>query len=178
MFTCSGSEANEIALRMGRNYTGSKTVLVFDHSYHGNTTVLIGLSPYKYQDQGKFRVVQKPETTNVLVLPNLFRGKYRKTRGYVKEEVIKLYIRDAKRILNNIIKLGIFLHESIMGCAGQICLPKNYLNEIYHLIRRTGALIIADEVQTGFARIGLKFWAFQLYNIIPDFVVMGKPMGK
>jgi len=163
---------------MGRNYIGSKSVLVFDHSYHGNTTSLIGLSPYKYQDQGNSKIILKPKTTHVLPLPNLFRGKFNREKGYGDKEIAKLYIRNAKRILNNISNLGIFVHESIMGCGGQVCLPKHYLREIYHLVRLTGALVIADEVQTGFGRIGVKFWAFQIYDVVPDFVVLGKPMGS
>lgn len=163
---------------MARNFVASDNVLVFDHAYHGNTAALIGLSPYKYKDQGKNRFEVKPITTHVLPVPNFFRGKYRRSQGYSEAHLLSLYLVDAKRIISNINNLGIFIHESILGCAGQVCIPKNYLQEIYHLVRKVGAVIIADEVQTGFGRVGLKFWAFQLHNVIPDFVVLGKPMGN
>jgi 4-aminobutyrate aminotransferase-like enzyme len=75
-------------------------------------------------------------------------------------------------------KLAGFIAESIPGCGGQIILPKNYLGEAYEKIRALGGVCIADEVQTGFGRIGEKFWGFELYDVVPDIVILGKPMGN
>ena len=68
--------------------------------------------------------------------------------------------------------------ESILGCGGQIILPKNYLKEIFKIIRKNNALCIVDEVQTGFGRVGNNFWAFSEHDVVPDIVTLGKPMGN
>eukprot|EP00494_Astrolonche_serrata_P023824 UN24082 len=133
VFTCSGSEANEVALRMARYFAKSDHVVVFDHAYHGNTTALIGISPYKFSDQGKNKVVPKPKTTHVLPVPDMFRGKYRRSQGYTENQLGKLYAKDAEIFFRKVKgeignKSFVFMHESILGCAGQVLLPKI----IYH----------------------------------------------
>lgn len=74
--------------------------------------------------------------------------------------------------------VGTFIAESIVGCGGQIMMPPGYLKRCYEVVREAGGVCIADEVQTGFARAGTHFWQFQCYDVVPDIVVVGKPMGN
>tara|TARA_B100000131_G_scaffold307625_1_gene336050 strand:+ start:1 stop:729 length:729 start_codon:yes stop_codon:yes gene_type:complete len=74
--------------------------------------------------------------------------------------------------------LSSFFFESILGCGGQVVLPKGYLKNIVKLVRKNNGLCIADEVQTGFGRVGNYFWAFEEHGIVPDIVTLGKPMGN
>lgn len=140
------------------------------------------MSPYKYQDQGKGKVVPKPETTHVIPAPDVFRGKYNIHQGYTEEQLCDLYVQEVQKRVDFIEsqgrKVGAFLHESILGCAGQIPFPEGFLKKAYHIIRSAGGVCIADEVQTGFGRCGEYFWAFELQQVVPDLIVMGKPIGN
>ena len=71
-----------------------------------------------------------------------------------------------------------FFAEALLGCGGQIVLPDNYLVEAFKLVRNTGGVCIADEVQIGFGRVGSHFWGFETQNVIPDIVTLGKPIGN
>ena len=153
-FVCSGSEANDLAKRIADNYTNGTEYLVIDNGYFGHTSSLINLSPYKFK--GKGGKGKKPYV-NILDMPEGVRGKY----TYSEKNWIEKYIDDAKQLINNIDnkKLSAFFTESILGCGGQIVLPKNYLKEIFKLVRSKGGICISDEVQTGFGRVGNKFWS-------------------
>ena len=172
-FVCSGSEANDLAKRIADNYTNGTEYLVIDNGYFGHTSSLINLSPYKFK--GKGGKGQKPYV-NILDMPEGVRGKY----TYSEKNWIEKYIDDAKQLINNIDnkKLSAFFTESILGCGGQIVLPKNYLKEIFKLVRSKGGICISDEVQTGFGRVGNKFWSYENHEIIPDICTLGKPMGN
>lgn len=111
-------------------------------------------------------------------MPDEIRGKWTKQNN----KWINKYIDEAKEIINKHFNkknsLSSFFFESILGCGGQIELPKGYLKNIFKLVRQKNALCIADEVQTGFGRVGSNFWAFQEHGIVPDIVTLGKPMGN
>ncbi len=174
-FVCTGSEANDLALRIAKNYTKAKNVLVIDNAYHGHTNSLIDLSPYKFNSKGG---EGKKDYVHVLRMPDEIRGKWTKQNN----KWINKYIDEAKEIINkNFNKknsLSGFFFESILGCGGQIELPKGYLKSIVKLVKQKNALCIADEVQTGFGRVGSNFWAFEEHEIVPDIVTLGKPMGN
>jgi 4-aminobutyrate aminotransferase-like enzyme len=174
-FVCTGSEANDLALRIAKNYTKAQNVLVMDNAYHGHTNSLIDLSPYKFNSKGG---EGKKDYVHVLRMPDEIRGKWTKQNN----KWINKYIDEAKEIINkNFNKknsLSGFFFESILGCGGQIELPKGYLKNIVKLVRQKNALCIADEVQTGFGRVGSNFWAFEEHEIVPDIVTLGKPMGN
>ena len=173
-YVCSGSEANDLALRMANNFTKGNENFVIDNAYHGHTNSLINLSPYKFKNKGG---AGKKKNIHILEMPDGIRGKYRNTNSNWKNK----YIEDAKLLLNNISsnrKISSFFSESILGCGGQIVLPDNYLKELFKSIRLKGGVCISDEVQTGFGRVGNNFWAFQNQNVIPDIVTLGKPMGN
>ena len=174
-FVNSGSEANELALRLARAHTGQRDLIVLEHAYHGNTTTLIEISPYKHNGPGGQGA---PSWVHTAPIPDLYRGKY-KTNDvqaaamYAREvEEITERLRESKRGLAG------FIAESLPSVAGQIIFPPGYLPAVYGAVRRAGGVCIADEVQTGYGRIGTHFWGFELYGVVPDIVVLGKPIGN
>lgn len=175
VFVNSGSEANELAIRMARAYTRQKDMLILDSAYHGNTNLLVELSPYKYEGPGGFI---PPNTTNKIMLPDTYRGPYKADNPNAGP----LYALDVKHKIEIIQAQGrnvcAFLAESIQSCGGQIIYPPNYLRDVYKYVRAAGGVCIADEVQTGYARVGKHFWAFELQDVVPDIVVVGKPMAN
>jgi 4-aminobutyrate aminotransferase-like enzyme len=170
-FVNSGSEANELALRLARAHTNAKDLLVLDYAYHGNTTTLIDISPYKHNGPGGSG---PPPWVHKLSLPDLFRGPYR----YDDNQAGAKYARDAIAIIEERASLCGFIAESLPSVGGQIVLPDGYLPVIYRAVRAAGGVCIADEVQTGYGRVGTQFWGFESYGVIPDIVVLGKPIGN
>jgi 4-aminobutyrate aminotransferase-like enzyme len=172
-FVNSGSEANELALRMAKTVTGNKDIIAIEVGYHGNTNAVMDVSSYKFEGEGGF---PKPVTTHILPLPDAYRGKYTSDNCGVD------YANHAKTIIENLKAEGKeiagFIGETMISCGGQIVPPKNYFKEIYKHIKKAGGICIADEVQTGFGRMGKTFWAFELYDVLPDIVTMGKPAGN
>jgi 4-aminobutyrate aminotransferase-like enzyme len=172
-FVNSGSEANELALRMAKTVTGNKDILAIEVGYHGNTNAVMDVSSYKFEGKGGFT---KPENTHILPLPDSYRGKYSGENCGID------YANHAKEIIQNLKaerkEIAGFIGESMISCGGQIVPPKNYFKEVYKHVREAGGICIADEVQTGFGRMGKTFWAFELYDVQPDIVTMGKPAGN
>jgi len=181
-FVNSGSEANELALRLARAHTKARDLLVLDHAYHGNTTTMIDISPYKHDGLGG---AGAPSWVHKVPLPDLYRGLYRsddplapdlapdkaaKYAQHVADEIAQLHERGAE--------LAGFIAESLPSVAGQIVLPAGYLEKVYCAVRAAGGVCIADEVQTGYGRIGTHFWGFESYGVVPDIVVLGKPIGN
>ena len=172
-FTNSGSESNDLALRLARTATDSKETIVLDGAYHGHVSSLIDISPYKHNSKGGSG---PPSYVHTLPMPDSYRGKYR------GDEALTGYIDELKNILYSIKKNGknisAFVVESIMGCGGQLILPDGFLERAFELVREEGGVCIADEVQIGFGRVGSKFWGFETANVQPDIVTMGKSMGN
>jgi 4-aminobutyrate aminotransferase-like enzyme/Ser/Thr protein kinase RdoA (MazF antagonist) len=172
-FVNSGSEANELALRMAYHYTQSKQVIALNHGYHGNTNECIRVSAYKFNGKGGRGC---PPDTHLMPLPDAFRGQY---RGENTGSKYASHIHGFLDVLeHNDQKLAAFIHESIVSCGGQIELPKGFLNEVYQIVKSHGGINIADEVQTGLGRVGNHWWAFQEHQVIPDIVTIGKPLGN
>eukprot|EP01035_Chromulina_nebulosa_P019952 gene19952-25919_t len=175
-FVNSGSEANDLALRIARSHTKAKNpqdVICLDYAYHGHTQSLVDISPYKWAQAVDGKNYQ-PSTTHVISCPDSYRGKY---RGF-NDETGSLYANEVKDLIDRVGGIGTFIAESIVGCGGQIVLPPTYLSKVYDIMHQNGGVCIADEVQTGFARAGTHFWTFQTYGVIPDIVTCGKPMGN
>lgn len=169
----SGSEANDLALRMARQYSTSSNpdhVICIDCAYHGHVQSVVDISPYKWRQctDGNAERYHK-EHVHVVSAPDTYRGPYKTGAGYADE--VKLVLKDTGGV-------GAFIHESILGCGGQIMMPDGYLPAVYDAVRSSGGCVIADEVQTGFGRPGTSFWQFQHYGVTPDIVTMGKPMGN
>ncbi len=172
-FVNSGSEANDLAMRMAKATTGNKDIIVSEMGYHGNSNSCVDISSYKFDGKGGFGA---PEHTHVFPLPDAFRGKYR------GERVGEKYAREVKKQILNIQAknrdVAAFIIEPIISCGGQIELPEGFLKKSYKYIKEAGGLCISDEVQVGCGRLGKTFWGFQLHNVIPDIVTIGKPLGN
>jgi 4-aminobutyrate aminotransferase-like enzyme/Ser/Thr protein kinase RdoA (MazF antagonist) len=174
-FVCSGSEANELALRLARTHTQRKDLIVVDVAYHGNTTSLIEISPYKFDGPGG---TGAPPYVHKVPKPDAYRGEYKQNDLHAGVKYARYVERAIQEVQNNGSEVAAFICESLLGCAGQIVLPRHYLKEAYSHIRNAGGVCIADEVQVGFGRVGTHFWGFETQGVVPDIVTMGKPIGN
>ncbi|HSD25833.1 MAG TPA: aminotransferase class III-fold pyridoxal phosphate-dependent enzyme, partial [Vicinamibacteria bacterium] len=174
-FVNSGSEANELALRLARARTGREDVIVLEHAYHGHTTTLVDVSPHKFDGPGGRG---RKEWVHVAPLPDTYRGRYRRD----DRQAGPRYARHVGAIVDRLLAegrgLAAFLAETLPSVAGQIVFPPGYLAEAYRHVRAAGGLAIADEVQTGFGRLGEHFWGFEGQGVVPDIVALGKPIGN
>ena len=174
-FVNSGSEANELAIRMARAYSGERDMIVVESGYHGNTTTLVDVSHYKFAGPGG---AGAPDWVHVVPMPDAYRGPFREDDegaglkyAQAVREAVRAIRQDGRRP-------AAFLCESILSCGGQVPLPDGYLREAYRHVRAAGGVCIADEVQVGLGRVGTHWWAFELHGVIPDIVTMGKPLGN
>jgi 4-aminobutyrate aminotransferase-like enzyme/Ser/Thr protein kinase RdoA (MazF antagonist) len=168
-FTASGSEANELALRLARAHNGALDLLVMDAAYHGHTTTLIDISPYKHEGPGGQGA---PEWVIKTPIPDVYRGQYRDLEQAGAQYAARVgEAIEGRRICG-------YIAETCPSVGGQMLLPRGYLPEVYRLVRQAGGVCIADEVQTGFGRIGTHFWAFEQHGVVPDIVVLGKPIAN
>ncbi len=175
-FVNSGTEANELALRIARTVTGIKNTIVLDWAYHGNSYATVEISPYKFKRKGGF---EKPDFVEIAEFPDPYCGQH---KG-MSEQSGLAYAQSVAECVNNIKQQtghgpAAFIAESISGVGGQVVYPDGYLKAAYEAVRAEGGLCISDEVQCGFGRVGSHFWAFELQDVIPDVVVLGKPMGN
>ena len=165
----SGSEANELALRLARAATGKHDVLVIDGAYHGSTGTCIEMSPYKFSGPGGSG---KANWVHVVATPDTYRG------GVTGED----YAAEVGQVIGKAVSGGrsiaAFFAETLLSCGGQIPLPEGYLAAAFEHVRAAGGVCIADEVQVGFGRVGEAMWGFELHGVVPDIVVMGKPIGN
>ncbi len=169
----SRSEANELAIRLARTYTGQKDMIVVQVGYHGNTNACVEISSYKFDGKGGQGA---PDHVQVVPIPDAYRGLYRGSDAGIH------FASHIPRSIDNILAkdrgVAAFICESVLSCGGQVVLPEGYLQEAYAAVRNAGGLCIADEVQTGCGRAGDYFWAFEAQGVIPDIVTVGKPIGN
>ena len=170
-FVNSGSAATDLALRLAQAYTGKGKILALEHGYHGNTRTGITVSHYKYNHK---KGIGQQTNTLATPLPKVF-GSGHKDDGSAGAYFATAAIATIKSNKNEI---AAFIAEPIVGCGGQVPLAKGYLNKVYPEIRSQGGICISDEVQVGFGRLGDYFWGFEMYDVIPDIVILGKPMGN
>ncbi|WP_417368793.1 aminotransferase class III-fold pyridoxal phosphate-dependent enzyme [Gelidibacter japonicus] len=172
-FVNSGSEANELAIRMVKAATGERDIIASEVGYHGNSNMCIDISSYKFDGKGGSGA---PEHTHIFPLPDAFRGKYR------GDDSAEKYAEEVQKQIDVVHKkgrgVGAFIIEPIISCGGQIELPKGFLAKAYASVRAAGGLCVSDEVQTGCGRMGKTFWGFQLHDVVPDIVTIGKPLGN
>ena len=173
---CSGSEANELALRIARTVTGRRATITLDWGYHGNTNGLIDVSPYKFNRKGGRG---KPDYVEIAELADPYRGRF---KGY-GENSGKAYAASVAEKVDLIReKTGqgpaAFIAEAISGCGGQVFFPESYLKTSAEHVRKADGLVIVDEVQTGFGRVGNHMWAHGPQGVVPDIVTLGKPIGN
>lgn len=174
-FVNSGSEANELALRLSRGHTGGKDIVTPDHGYHGNTTGAIDISAYKFNAPGG---VGKPDWVQLVDIPDVYGGRFRDP----DPDCAQHYSDQIDDALANIKKTGGhlagFIAETFPSVGGQVIPPDGYLDQVYRKIRTAGGVCIADEVQTGLGRLGEYYFAFEQQKVVPDIVVLGKPIGN
>ena len=174
-FVNSASEANELALRLARAYTGQKDMIVLEAAYHGNTTSLIDISPYKHNGPGGSGA---PDWVQAVPIPDVFRGAYKANDAQVGAK----YAAHVQRVIESLRAQGRgiagYIAESLPSVGGQIIFPDGYLQDVYRYVREAGGVCIADEVQTGFGRVGTHLWGYELQKVTPDIVVLGKPIGN
>lgn len=171
----SGSEANELAVRLAKNYTGGQDMVVSQIGYHGNTNVCVEISSYKFDGPGGKGALPH---IHVVPIPDVYRGLYRDSipnpgaryAAHVEEAV--------QKIQSSGNKLAALIFESVISCGGQVELPSGFLKQSYEVIRKNGGVCIADEVQTGCGRMGDHYWAFEAHGVTPDIVTIGKPIGN
>ncbi|MBM7045666.1 aspartate aminotransferase family protein [Rhizobium lusitanum] len=168
MYTCTGSEAVDLALRISRYYTGGTGVIVTANAYHGLTTAVAEISPSMGPN------VPIGQHVYVVDAPDEYRSE-----GQDVGEVFAQRVEDAiKAMQRHGIKFAAFIADGIFSTDGILTEPAGFLKKTVDVVHAAGGLYIADEVQPGFGRTGTHWWGFQRHGIIPDLVVMGKPMGN
>ena len=171
VFVNSGSEANDIAWRMAQFITGQRGALVMEDAYHGITEAIAELTPSNLK-RGLAAHVK------TLMSPDPYRGIYR----YGEPDLAGRYAQDAGRAIAELDAAGFqpaaFMIDSAFVSNGIPDVPEGYLKAVSAIVRGAGGLVIADEVQSGFGRLGSHLWGFMLHGLEPDIVTMGKPIGN
>lgn len=172
MFACTGSEANEIALRMARHCTGGMGIIVTDFAYHGNTTAIAELGT------GFMPEASNAKNVRAIPIPDSYRGLH----GLQGTALAQAYADEVQQAIDSFAAAGIQL-AGILVCPefaneGLLNVPPGFMEMAVERVRRAGGLYIADEVQGGFARTGTHMWSHQWDQVTPDIVTLGKPMGN
>jgi 4-aminobutyrate aminotransferase-like enzyme len=174
-FVNSGSEANDLAARLARAYTGNHDMIVVDRAYHGNSSLATDISPNRIDRPGRPGL---PKHVRKTECPDLYRGKFRDD----DPKALEKYLDDLQNVVLDMQTKerapAAFFAESLVGTGGQIIYPDGYLKGVYKAVRGAGGICIADEVQVGFGRTGNQMWCFETQAVVPDIVTMGKPMGN
>jgi 4-aminobutyrate aminotransferase-like enzyme len=170
-FVCTGTEANDLAVQIARTVTGNHGVIVTERSYHGNSDLVGKLSTDSYPAS------ERPDWLGVVEPPNLYRGPFRRPD-------IDAGSKYAALVGDSIGQLGerghapaALLIDTSWDSNGVLNAPPDYVNRSSEIARRGGGVVIADEVQAGYCRMGKHFWGHSHYDVIPDIVTIGKPMG-
>lgn len=171
MFTCTGTEANDLALRIARAVTGKRGVVVLNDAYHGNSSAVFELSTEDYP------VTEQPPHLAAADAPDLYRGRCR-AGSKAPGKAYGALVGGAARVLDQRgFGAAMFICDNIFSSNGILTPPPDYLREAYRQIRAAGGLAVADEVQSGLHRLGDPMWAFEHSGVVPDIVTMGKPLG-
>lgn len=160
-FTCTGSESNDLALRLAAGFTGGTGVIVTESAYHGNTAVTTAVSPSSFMHP-------HAAAPHVRLVPAPARAE-----RFAAD--VSAAIEDLAR---HGLRLSALLIDSIFSSDGVFADPPGFLAEAVACVHRAGGLMIADEVQCGFARTGASFWGYERHGVVPDIITLGKPMGN
>jgi 4-aminobutyrate aminotransferase-like enzyme len=168
MFTCTGSEANDLALRIARHYTGKRGIIVTDEAYHGNSDLTASFSPSLGAQSPLGTWVRRvPAPDSYRVAPDQM--------GPMMAAHVAKEIEDLERRGEG---LAAFIADSMFSSDGIFSHPTDVLGPVRDVVHKAGGLFVADEVQSGFGRSGERLWGYQRHGIAPDIVTMGKPMGN
>ena len=169
----SGSEADDLALRLAWANTGRRDVLAVREAYHGWTDATDSISTSVADNPNALET--RPSWSHSVAAPNSYRGEYRGAEAH-------RYAEDAVTYVREMVASGrppaAFLCEPYYGNAGGMALPDGYLDAIYRAVREADGLCIADEVQVGYGRLGEHFWGFEQQGVVPDIVTVAKAMGN
>ncbi|MGB7269440.1 MAG: aspartate aminotransferase family protein [Albidovulum sp.] len=168
MFTCTGSEANDLALRIAMHQTGKQGIVITSEAYHGNSFLTAGISP----SMG-VRSPLGPWVRRVPA-PDPYRVETTDMAGFMAQKVEE-QIADLERHGQGI---AAFIADSLFSSDGVISDPAPVLAAVAEVVRKAGGVMIADEVQSGFGRSGSHMWGYQRHGFVPDIVTLGKPMGN
>ncbi|MBD0861953.1 aspartate aminotransferase family protein [Gordonia sp. zg691] len=166
-FTCTGSEANDLALRVARYHTGNQGVIVTEGAYHGLTSEVAAFSPSLGIGSPLGSHVRTIKAPDQRLAPGSM-------QDYMRDQ-IRGAIADLQR---HGYGLAAFFADSIFSSDGVFSDPAGFLQPIVEEVHNAGGLYVADEVQPGFCRLGESWWGFQRHGITPDLVTIGKPMGN
>lgn len=178
MFQCTGSEANDLAVRVARAYTGGEGVIVTAEAYHGNSALTSGLSPAlgTAQELGlTMRMIPTPDTYRLEIDGCPGNACPAAELGAWMAGEVRRAVADMER---HGIRFAALLADSIFSSDGVYPDPAGYLGPVIDTVHELGGVWIADEVQPGFTRTGDAFWGFQRQGIVPDLVTSGKPMAN
>jgi len=168
MYMCTGSEANDLAIRVARAYSGGSGIIVSREAYHGTSDLTSGASPALGSGQ------PLAATTRLVPPPDRYRVAAPDLGAWFAREIQK-QIDD---MAAHGIKFAGFLADSIFSSDGVLPGPKGFLKQAVEVVHKNGGIFIADEVQPGFARTGEAFWGFARHDVVPDVITTGKPMGN
>jgi alanine-glyoxylate transaminase/(R)-3-amino-2-methylpropionate-pyruvate transaminase len=171
-FTNSGSEANELAILMAREFTGRSEIISLRNAYHGCTSAAMGLTAV-----GTWKFRTNPASGVKNATPGYC---YRCPYGLTYPSCDVRCARDVEQLIRHETsgEPACFIAEPIQGVGGVVTPPPEYFQIVYDIIRRYGGLCIADEVQTGLGRTGEHFWGFENWGVTPDVVTMAKGIGN
>ncbi len=170
----SGSESVDLALRLARVHTGSRDTIALRTAYHGWTTAADEVSSALMDNPRALGT--RPDWIHLAEPPNPYRG------PFTGPDAGTRYAEDVRRILVGLADVGrrpaAFICETLNGNAGGIELPRDYLQQVYADVRAAGGVVIADEVQVGYGRLGSHFWGFEMHGVVPDIVCLAKATGN
>ena len=168
MLTCTGSEANDLAVRIAKHHTGRNGIIVTSEAYHGNSDLTASFSPSLGENSPLGAWVRR------VPAPDSYRVRT-EHMGHWLAHHVTVQIQDLERRGEG---LAAFIADSLFSSDGIFSEPINVLGPVAEVVRQAGGLFIADEVQSGFGRSGTHFWGYQRHGVDPDIVTMGKPMGN
>ncbi|CAK6489398.1 [LysW]-aminoadipate semialdehyde transaminase [Pantoea sp. Nvir] len=168
MYMCTGSEANDLAIRIAQCWSGGTGIIVSKEAYHGTSALTSGVSPALGSGQ------PLSPTTRLVAPPDFYRIQTADQGAWFAQQ-IQMQIDDMSA---HGIKFAGFLADSIFSSDGVLPGQPGFLKQAIEVVHRNGGIFIADEVQPGFARTGEAFWGFARHGVVPDVVTTGKPMGN
>jgi 4-aminobutyrate aminotransferase-like enzyme/Ser/Thr protein kinase RdoA (MazF antagonist) len=170
----SGSEANDLAIRLAWAYSGGRDMLSVLEGYHGWTVGADAVST-SIADNPQ-ALSSRPDWVHPVTAPNIYRGEFRGPDS--APDYVRSVEHNLAKIAGQHRQLAGFICEPVYGNAGGISLPPGYLKQVYALVRGQGGVCIADEVQVGYGRMGHFFWGFEEQGVVPDIITMAKGMGN
>jgi len=171
IFTCTGSEANDLATQIARHVTGNQGMVVTEASYHGVTELTRRLSTDSYPPE------DRPDWLAVIEPPNLYRGPYRRDDPDAGQKYLAQACEELDRLEQRGYRPAAVMIDLVWDSNGPLVAPPDYLHGLCAEVRKRGGLVIADEVQAGYCRSGEHWWTSDIYGLKPDFLTCGKPMG-